>query len=284
MSAESLSKHRWITRHGYPPDPFLQAWSTQLAIFSLCCVIIIIIINFSGVDLGICWQGRSSPCDISGDRQRALSARGCLLSHWTHECRRAPGMVMQGMTLDLSRRGRLGQDQLQIKPCLEADTVGRPSAPCRGSSAPVISCQPWKEEGLLLEMQIYLVGRSPCSQLGPGTCRGPVLSVPGLGIAPGELQTRKLIKAAGLMLNAFESWEGFVGFVTAMTSRPSLFTGPSLQECLMHAAHPKPLSRPVIQRVIRFISSSLPFLLLASVWLTKNLVCLARVQSMKLSP
>lgn len=123
---------------------------------------------FSGVDLWICWQGRSSPCDISGDRRRVLSARVCLLSCWTHECRRAPGLVMQGMTLDLPRRGRLGWDQLQIKPCLEPDTVGRPSAPCCGSSAAVISCRPWKEEGLLLEMQIYLVGRSPCSQLGQG--------------------------------------------------------------------------------------------------------------------
>lgn len=64
--------------------------------------------------------GRFSPCDITP----AIGAV-CLLSCWTHECRRGPGLVVLRMTLDLPRRGRLGRDQLQIKPCLEPDTVGR---------------------------------------------------------------------------------------------------------------------------------------------------------------
>lgn len=96
---------------------FLPVGTESSAGRSSCCIFIFLV--------GLL-AGRLSLCDIRGlpcDRQPMLSARICLPSCWTHQCQRGLGLLMQIMTLDLPRRDRLGWDQLQIKPCLEPDSL-----------------------------------------------------------------------------------------------------------------------------------------------------------------
>lgn len=96
--------------------------------------------------------------------------------------------MMQIMTLDLPRRGRLGGDQLQIKPYLEPDSKGRLAAPSSGGSEPVSLVSPGRRKGCCWKFKFTWWGDPP-AHAGAGKCRALVLSLPGWRAA--DTETRK---------------------------------------------------------------------------------------------
>lgn len=194
MPVESLSKHCWIRSDVILSIPSCKAALPFFSPFFSFCVLSVFL-DFLAGKLGL--------SDI-----RVLPALiGTECYQWGFVCSLVGhmsvtellGCCCRLMALCLPRRGRLGRDQLQIKPCLEPGRSGRALCTCCGSSK--ATARVWAEQGPLLEMQMELVGRSPS----PGTCRGSS----GPGIAPGDAETRKM---CGLVWGSFESLWGFCWF------------------------------------------------------------------------
>lgn len=152
------------------------------------------------------FAGKFSPCDIRvlpGHRQRVLSLGICLLSCWTHKCHRGLGLVMQIMTLYLPRRDRLGRDQLQISSCLELTPWEGCLLPAVGAVNPYLFSDTERGRAAAAGNANLPRGEIPLLPADAGKGKGLApcawLGYSGLGIAPGELQTGKLVKSAGLI-------------------------------------------------------------------------------------
>lgn len=156
MSVESLFKHCCIRSDVIHSIPSCKQGEFSWPFFLQC-------LSFPGGFIGR-RAGSVWPQRAPSHRQPVLSAGICLPSCWTHECHRALGLVMQIMTLDLPRRGRLGGDQLRVKPCLEPDRLTRWKAGC------CAVWQPWRRKGCW-KWEPSCWGEPLC-QLGQGHARG----------------------------------------------------------------------------------------------------------------
>lgn len=186
-------------------DVIRQIPSCKRRVFSWPIFFLLLLFPFSGVAVDL-FAGKFSPCDIRvlpGHRQRVLSLGICLLSCWIHECHRGLGLVMQIMTLYLPRRDRLGRDQLQISSCLELTPWEGCLLPAVGAVNPYLFSATERGRAAAAGNANLPRGEIPLLPADAGKGKGLApcawLSYSGLGIAPGELQTGKLVKSAGLI-------------------------------------------------------------------------------------
>lgn len=179
MPVESLSKHCWIRSDVILSIPSCKAALPFFSLFFSSCVLSVFP-DFLAGKLGL--------SDI-----RVLPALiGTECYQWGFVCslvghmsvRELLGCCCRLMTLCLPRRGRLGRDQLQIKPCLEPGRSERALCTCCGSSK--ATARVWAEQGPCWKCRLNWWADPPAQ--GNGKCRGSS----GLGIAPGDAETRKM--------------------------------------------------------------------------------------------